>query len=360
MNKESLCLGGAVQIGAARTAGKQSGEIMTDPVLVEVSRGGRVESRHRGAVAVVDGDGAVVLSVGDIAQPVFPRSAVKVIQALPLVESGAADAYGFGDRELALACASHSGEPAHAELALSMLKRAGLDEDALECGAHWPSNHDATIALARAGGLPSARHNNCSGKHSGFLCACVHMRLPHQGYAGIGHGYQRLVAATMTEVAGAAHDERNAGIDGCSIPTYAIALESLARGFAHVATGTTLGKGRAAAAKRLFAACMAEPFFVAGSGKADTEMMQAGGGRVFVKTGAEGVYCGALPELGLGFALKCDDGAGRAAEVVAAATIARLLGRDPLAEAFQARTVVALKNWNGLEVGAVRATGMAG
>src|SRR5690606_11230425 len=154
------CFAGGDVLPAA--AGQEMSK-MTDPVLVEVLRGGVVESVHRGAVAVYDGDGRVVLEIGDTARPVFPRSAVKAIQALPFVESGAADAFGFGDRELALACASHSGEPAHAALAASMLVRAGLDETALECGVHWPSAQDATIELARSGRVPTALHNNCSG-----------------------------------------------------------------------------------------------------------------------------------------------------------------------------------------------------
>src|SRR5947209_15357208 len=139
---------------------------MSNPVLVEVVRGALVESRHRGAVAVVDADGATVLSIGDVAQPVYPRSAVKPLQALPLVESGAADRYGFGFEELALACASHGGEPAHVEVAQRMLARAGLDFTALECGTHWPSHQASTQALARSGGAPSALHHHCSGKHS--------------------------------------------------------------------------------------------------------------------------------------------------------------------------------------------------
>src|SRR5690606_10944843 len=133
-----------------------------------------VESAHRGAVAVFDAEGKAVWEIGDTHRPVFPRSAVKAIQALPLVESGAAHAYGFGDKELALACASHSGEPAHAELARTMLAKAGCDESALECGTHWPMDHEATVALARTGGIPNALHNNCSGKHAGFVCTCCH------------------------------------------------------------------------------------------------------------------------------------------------------------------------------------------
>src|SRR5882757_9205670 len=146
---------------------------MSNPVLVEVLRGPLVESRHRGAVCVMDADGATVLSLGDVATPVYPRSAVKPIQALPLVESGAAERYGFGDEELALACASHGGEPAHVAVASRMLARAGRDGTALECGVHWPSHQDSGRALARAGAAPSALHNNCSGKHAAFVCvAC--------------------------------------------------------------------------------------------------------------------------------------------------------------------------------------------
>ncbi|MEP6567579.1 MAG: asparaginase, partial [Mesorhizobium sp.] len=301
---------------------------MTNPVLVEVLRGAIVESAHRGAVAVFDADGKPFLEIGDTARPVFPRSAVKVIQALPLIESGAADAYGFGNRELALACASHSGEPAHVELARAMLAKAGLDQTALECGAHWPSSHDATIALARAGGSPNPLHNNCSGKHSGFLCTCVHAGIEHHGYVKAGHALQEMVRDAMQAVTGAAHDADDAATDGCSIPTYAVPLKNFALGFARMATGTGFGPARAKAAKRLFAACMAEPFLVAGTGKADVALMQTAPGRIFVKTGAEGVYCAALPELGLGIALKCDDGASRAAERVIAEVLAKLLHTD--------------------------------
>lgn len=329
--------------------------VMDNPVLVEVLRGRTVESRHRGAVAVVDADGGVVLGLGDVERPVFPRSAVKAIQALPLVESGAADAYGFGTRELALACASHSGEPEHAALAAAMLERAGLDAGALECGAHWPSRQDAALELAGEGRKPSALHNNCSGKHAGFLCTCRHAGLDHRGYVAIGHDIQQGVREAMEAVTSAVHGVELCGTDGCSIPTYAVPLKSLARGFARMATGIGLGETRARAGRRLLDACMAEPFLVAGTDRLDTRLMQAAGGRVMVKIGAEGVYCGAIPELGLGIALKCDDGAARAAEVMVAAVVARLLGPDDALSAAvggMARPVMA--NWNGLEVGALR------
>lgn len=331
---------------------------MSNPILVEVTRGNIVESRHRGAVCVVDGGGKVVLVLGDVERPTFPRSAVKAIQALPLVESGAADAYGFGDREIALACASHSGEPEHAALAASMLGRAGLDHTALECGAHWPMRQEAALELARGGAAPSALHNNCSGKHAGFVCTCAHMGLNYSGYVNAGHRSQQMVREAMETVTGAAHEADICGTDGCSIPTYAVPLKNLALGFARMATGVGLGAERAKAARRIFAACMAEPFFVAGTERMDTRLMQAAGGRIMVKTGAEGVYCGAVPELGLGLAIKCDDGAGRAAETMVAAVLGRLLSGDAeLSGAMRELANPVMKNWNGIEVGRVRPAG---
>ena len=331
---------------------------MTNPVLVEVTRGGLVESRHRGAVCVRDADGGTVLALGDIERPVFPRSAIKVIQALPLVESGAADAFGFGDRELALACASHSGEPEHAALARSMLERAGLDGGALECGMQWPMGEVATRQLAREGGQPSALHNNCSGKHAGFVCTCVHRGVDPRGYVRRGHAAQKAVREAMESVTGAPHAEDACGTDGCSIPTYAIRLDALALGFSRMATGVGFGPERAKAARRLVTACMAEPFMVAGTDRMDTRIMSEGGGRVFVKTGAEGVYCAAIPELGLGISLKCDDGASRAAEVMVAAVLARLLQADgALAEKLSRLARPELINWNGISVGGLRPAG---
>lgn len=331
---------------------------MTNPVLVEVLRGNVIESRHRGAFVVSDSEGGIVAEAGAIDRPVFPRSAVKAIQALPLVESGAADAFGFQNREIALACASHSGEPAHTDLALSMLKRAGLDETSLECGEHWPSNQEATVALARAGGKPGALHNNCSGKHSGFLCTCGHLGIDHHGYVRPDHSEQEMVREALESVTGAAHATDMCGTDGCSIPTYAVPLESLATGFARMVTGTGLGRDRASAARRILAACMAEPFLMSGTGRADVDLIEAGAGRIFVKTGAEGVYCGAIPDLGVGIAVKCDDGAGRASEIAVAGILARLLERDAeICERLRALSNRTLRNWNGIEVGRVRPAG---
>src|SRR5436305_5531159 len=328
---------------------------MSNPVLVEVVRGALVESRHGGAVAVVDADGATVLALGDGARPVYPRSAVKALQALPFVESGAADKYGFGDQEIALACASHGGEPAHVEVASRMLARAGLDSGALECGAHWPSHQPSTQALARSGAAPSALHNNCSGKHSGFLCVACAAGVEHRGYVKAEHFVQREVRGTLESLTGVGLSADECGIDGCSIPTWAVPLTALAYAFARFGTGQGLSPERAKAAARIREACAAQPYFVAGTGRFCTDMMKAFGARVLVKTGAEGVFCGVLPEQGIGVALKCDDGATRAAELTMAATLARFL---PLANgdraALERFVRPMLRNWNGIEVGGLR------
>jgi L-asparaginase II len=330
---------------------------MTDPALVEVMRGTLVESRHRGAVAVADAAGGSVLAIGDVAAPVFPRSAVKALQALALVETGAADRYGLGDEELALACASHSGEPGHVAVVARMLAKAGLDASALRCGTHWPLDQAAAAALARTDGGPSALHNNCSGKHAGFLCAACAMGVDPADYWRPQHPVQRLVRATLQDLSGAPLSEEQRAVDGCSVPTWAIPLQGLAVAFAKFATGTGLAAGRAQATARLRAACAEKPWHVAGTGRFCTEIMQRFGPRVFVKTGAEGVYCGALPEQGLGIAIKCDDGAGRAAQAIMAAVIARFLPLDDDERAALKRFEhPTLRNWNGIEVGALRVT----
>jgi len=176
-----------------------------NPLLVDVMRGAHIESQHAGAFAVVDADGAVLAQVGDITRPVFPRSAVKVLQALPLVASGAADRLGLSDAELALACASHNGEPLHVQTAAGMLAKAGLDLTALECGSHWPAYDKATRALAAAGEEPNALHNNCSGKHAGFACLACAMHGGKSDLRDFFSGYVQPDHAVMREVTAALH-----------------------------------------------------------------------------------------------------------------------------------------------------------
>lgn len=323
-----------------------------NPILVDVLRGPLVESRHRGAVAVADAEGRLVVSIGDVGRPIYPRSAVKVVQALPLVESGAADAYGFGPAELALAGASHNGEEMHVAIAAAMLARAGRTEADLECGAQWPQRQDDAGRLHRQGLKPGALHNNCSGKHAGFVCFACHEGIDPKGYVEIDHPVQQAAKAALEDVFGATLTADVCGIDGCSIPTWAIPLDRLATGMAKLATGRGLGPERARAARRILDAAMAEPFMVAGTNRFCTGFMTALAGRVYAKTGAEGVFCAAVPELGVGIAVKIDDGAARAAEVVLAEVVARLLGAEGVNKADLApyREPV-LTNWNRLTVG---------
>lgn len=333
---------------------------MENPVLVEVLRGETVESRHRGALVVVDTAGRVVAALGDHERPVFPRSSVKALQALPLVESGAADALGLDDAELALACASHSGEARHVSAARVMLMKAGLDEDALECGSHWPQRMEDVAALHRADANPCPLHNNCSGKHAGFLGLARTLGVPTRGYVEPDHPVQREVRAAIGEICGIDLSNMARGTDGCSIPTYAMPLAPLARGFACLGTGDGLEPLRAEAAKRIYDACVGNPFMVAGTGRFCTEVMAAFGGRVFVKTGAEGVFTAAIPELGLGVALKCDDGATRAAETMMAAVIDALIDLDEdETKALAPWLAPRLENWNGRHVGDIRAVAEA-
>lgn len=332
-----------------------------NPTLVEALRGGAVESTHRGAWAVVDADGDVVASAGDIDRPIFPRSAVKLLQALPLVESGAAERYGLNDEQLAIACASHNGEPRHVAIAASMLAAAGVDDAALECGAHWPYRDVVQREMAAAGQTPSALHNNCSGKHAGFVClGCLlagdaDKRAFLSGYVKPEHPVMREVGDAIEAATGWRLADAPRGTDGCSIPTYAIPLRHLALAFARAGSGIGLREGRARAAKRLMAAVTAEPFMVGGSGRFDTRIIERLGERVFCKVGAEGVFCAAFPKAGLGVAVKMDDGASRACEVVMAALIERFVRLDAAERGFvHAFADQPLVNWNGLDVGRLR------
>jgi len=328
---------------------------MTNPVLVEVTRGPVVESRHRGAIVVVDAKGKRRAAIGDVGEPVFPRSAVKLLQALPLVESGAADACGYGPAELALACASHNAEPRHVATATAMLSQCGRSADDLECGVHMPLDASAARALVRAGTAPTPIHNNCSGKHAGFICLACHLGVDPKGYVEPGHEVQREVTAALAATTGASLGAENCAVDGCSIPTFAIPLDGLALAFARVVTGEGLSPQRAAAARRLAEACMAEPWFVAGTGRFCTDVMGRFAGRLLLKTGAEGVYCAAIPELGFGIALKCEDGTTRAAEVIMAAAIASLLPMtEPERVLFADRLTPAVESRKGRKVGEIR------
>ncbi len=331
-----------------------------NPVLIEVLRGGASESRHAGALAIVDTSGAVHTALGDIERPVFPRSAVKLLQALPLVASGAAEAFALTDAELALACASHSGEPAHVATAGGLLAKLGLNESALECGTQWPSREPVLRGMLERGEVATPLHNNCSGKHGGFVCvACLMARQAGvepaefaRGYISAEHPVMREVSAALSAATGTDIEHAPRGIDGCSIPTYALPLRSLALAFARAGTGQGLSPANAGAARRLRKAVAMAPFMVGGTDRFDTRVMQTFGDRIFCKIGAEGVYCAALPDLGLGVALKIDDGAARAAEAAMATVAQALLNTED--ESLRSYSHLVLRNWRGTAVGTLQ------
>jgi L-asparaginase II len=325
-------------------------------LTIEVMRGGIVESRHVAHVAVVDADGRVVEAWGYIDRPTFPRSANKPMQALPLVETGAADRFDLPPRLIAFACASHRGERFHSSAAAEWLGLIGLGAAALECGAHAPYD-DATAAdMIRRGEAPTALHNNCSGKHSGMLCHAVHMGEDPRGYVGHDHPTQRRVTDALRALYGLDPARAARGVDGCGIPTYAIPLRALALGAAKLADPGRAGRERATALRRIADAMAAHPEMVAGTGEFVTEAMRVAGAKAVIKSGAEGVFTGALRAHGFGFALKVEDGAGRAAELAAARTMDRFGAFDRAAQKALAPFLSPeLRNRAGTTVGLLRA-----
>lgn len=295
------------------------------PVLVEVTRGTMVESRHRVAFAVCDSEGRVKRSAGNIDRPVYARSSIKPLQALALVETGAAEAFDLGDAEVALACASHSGEPRHVETVLAWLKRIGCGVDDLECGPQEPERREHLRELYLSGDEATAAYNNCSGKHSGFLSVARHLGHPTKGYIDYEHPVQQRILGILEAMTGLDLGAAPRGVDGCGIPVIGVPLGNTALAMARLADPRDQPEDRQAACARIRRAMAAEPFMVAGTGRFCTAVMSALKGKALLKTGAEGFYCGALPELGLGIALKVEDGNGRAASV-AMGSILRQLG----------------------------------
>lgn len=319
--------------------------------VAEVWRGGLCESLHFGHAVVVDASGAVVGAWGNPGAVIYPRSSCKMIQALPLVESGAADAAGLGVKQLALSCASHSGAAIHAAAVTEWLSGLGLGEGDLRCGAQEPSDIPARDALIRAGESPCQIHNNCSGKHSGFLTLNRHLGGGAE-YHEVDHPVQRAVRAAFEEVTG--EDVRGWGIDGCSAPNFATSLQGLARAMAGFAAAREGRGARESAMARLRDAMMAHPEMVAGEGRACTELMRAMGGRAAVKTGAEAVFVAILPEQGLGMAVKVLDGGTRASEAAITQLLVRYGVLDADHPAARKRLRAELRNRRGVLAAEVR------
>jgi L-asparaginase II len=335
--------------------------MQANPILAELTRGNWVENRHRGAFVVIDAKGQVIASAGDIERAIFPRSAIKSMQALAMVTSGAIDRFALSDEELALSCASHQGEDFHVTGVSHFLDHVGLSKANLECGAHEPTSPLARKALRAAGVAPSALHNNCSGKHSGMLSVALALGVPTEGYVELDHPVQRRVRSAIETVIGETLSVDRCGRDGCSIPTWAAPLKSFAQGFARMATGEGLPSDLARAANRIFDAATRHPHLVAGTGHLDTLVMQAFGGRVMQKGGAEGVQCGAIRDKGWGYALKCDDGNIAASHVMIASLLLAIADADEnqrrVLEGFATKTI---RNVRGFDVGTLAATDAVG
>lgn len=336
-------------------------------VLVEITRGPLVETLHRGDVAVVDTAGRLLYAAGDPRRKeAFWRSSAKPFQAMPIVYTGAADAFGFSPEDLALFCASHNGEPVHTERALAVLQRIGLGPEFLRCGAHLPYDAATARALQQAGQAPGPLHSNCSGKHSGMLSLAVHLGASPEGYLDPGHPVQREILANVARMAGLAPGAIHLGVDGCGVPCFGLSVYHMALAFARLADPQELEPPYRAAAERVREAMLAHPYLVAGRGRICTDLMRQGAGGIVAKSGASGVYCvGLKPELvqrlpafaglrgGVGLAVKLEDGGGLGSREVAVVEALRqvgALGPEQLA-ALRAYARPEVKNVAGRTVG---------
>ncbi|MDO9525672.1 MAG: asparaginase [Gemmobacter sp.] len=317
--------------------------------MVELWRGGMLESSHAGHAVICDAGGDIVESWGDPAAVIFPRSSCKMLQALPLLESGAGD--GLSESQLALSCASHQGAALHTRHVGRWLADLGMSEADLRCGSHEPADRAERDRLIRAYEPPCQIHNNCSGKHAGFLTLTKHLKAGPD-YVELAHPVQVAVKAAFEEVTGEVSPFH--GIDGCSAPNFATSVHGLARAMAFFAGADAGGDARNRAAHRLTRAMSTYPELVAGEGRACTDLMRAMGGRVSIKTGAEAVFVAIIPERRMGIALKIVDGGTRGAEAAICALLVRLGVLDPDHPAARKRLNPVQKNWRGFVTGDIR------
>ncbi|MBX7146488.1 MAG: asparaginase [Alphaproteobacteria bacterium] len=281
---------------------------------VEITRGNSTESCHHVHAVISDSEGKIIKSWGDYKKSVYPRSAIKPIQAIPLIETGALDHFNLTNKEIALACASHSGEEEHVNIVTAWLTKIGCRLEDLECGIHKPSSSAAYKNLILNHKAPTALHNNCSGKHTGFLTTARYLNEDIKNYIHIDHPVQQRVLETLKKICGINSNQFAYGIDGCGIPVITIPLHNMAQAMAKFANPRNLEPAIAKAIQRITQAVSEYPVLTGGTEEFCTEVMKTTGKKAIIKVGAEGVYCGYLPEKGLGVALKVEDGAKRAAE----------------------------------------------
>lgn len=329
------------------------------PLVVEVSRGPVVESLHQVMAVVVNEIGHVTHYWGNPQFLTMPRSAIKMLQALPLIESGAADKFALDDKLLALACGSHRGEKDHLAALAQWTEKVGIKESSYICGPHLPYDQSSAHEMIRKGQKPTVFCNNCAGKHSAILTTCLHLREDPTGYEKYEHNAQKRLRQVLTETTRFDHSKAAFGVDGCGIPTYAMPLQSMAIGMSTFINSKEK-PARKAAAERILQAVKTYPFYIAGSDNFATAVIEKSQGRSIIKGGAEGVYCGVLPEKKVAFAVKVSDGASRAAEVVTASLLLQFGGLNETEfRALAKYTLPTVTNWKGDVVGQIRIAKMA-
>lgn len=328
---------------------------MSYDLLVEVTRNGTVESRHFGAAVVCDFKGNVLQSWGDAEQLVFPRSALKPMLAIHLVESGASEHFALSDAELSLACSSHQGEQMHQDLVESWLERLGLTESDLACGAALPEHTESANLLLASGQQGCRVHHNCSGKHTGFLTTALHLDIPLDNYHLLEHPLQQLSLDILSDLANIDLKQYPIGIDGCGLPAPTMPLRQLGYAMARFANPVDLSDSRANAIYRLHEAITNEPLYIAGHGSMVSELNDVTKGSVLAKTGAEGVITAALPKRGLGIAVKIADGSERARCVALLAILEHLdILKDEEKQQLQSHIMPTIVNSRGVDVGEIR------
>jgi L-asparaginase II len=349
---------------ASRQPSENNREIPAPEPLVEVTRGGITESRHRGHVIAVEPNGQIVAYLGAPETVTYLRSSAKPHQAIPLIASGAADRFGFTEQEIALACASHNGEPIHTEVVASMLQKIGLEPSALKCGIHEPFSIEVARQLRERGEQPNVLQNNCSGKHAGMLALALHLGAPTGTYDQPDNPVQLEIGKTISQFSDVPIEDIAVGIDGCGVPVFGITIKAMALMYARlISPPAEFGAPIQDACRRIVSAMSGNPELIGGtSDRLDTEIMRAAKGRVVSKVGAEGVYTiGVLPceqwPRGLGLALKIEDGDDHRARPTVVIESLRQLGilADESLEAVARYAFFPVRNRRGDVVGEVTA-----
>jgi L-asparaginase II len=347
------------------TKDKSNADVPLAEPLVEVRRGSITESRHRGHIAAVDADGQIVAQLGAPHTLTFLRSSSKPHQAIPLLATGAADRFGFTEKEVAICCASHNGEAIHTETVAGMLRKIGMDASALKCGVHEPYSAEAARELRERGEKPTVLHNNCSGKHTGMLALALHLNAPTETYDEPSNPVQLNIVHRISQFSGVPVEDVAVGIDGCGVPTFGVTVRAMALMYARlVSPPADFDEETRSACRRIVAAMTEYPEMIGGRAeRLDTVIMQAARGELISKVGAEGVYtAGVLPceewPLGLGLALKIEDGEDRRARPTVVIETLRQLGvlKDGSMESVKPYASFAIRNHRGEQVGEVKAS----